>query len=181
MDTVGSFGRTVVDAVHGLNAIFGKDERDTTTCFSSRLQEKDYCKYLTTKVTLKGARFGLLNNRRWAFVTKDVKEKALRILQAIRAAGANIIEVGFPCAEDRIPAHDNWDWTHGKPSESEFSVVKVEAYNGITSFSSEFSGTSIKTFDNVIKYNNDDTGTEGANPNDHPAYPSGQESFPEIF
>lgn len=79
MDTVGSFGRTVVDAVHGLNAIVGKGERDTMTCFSSRLQEKDYCKYLTTKVTLKVARFGLPKKRFWDFVTKDIKEKALRI------------------------------------------------------------------------------------------------------
>lgn len=59
-------------------------------------------------------------------------------------------------------------------------MVKVEAYNGITSCSSELSETGIKTFDDVTKYNNDNTGTEGADPNDHPAYPSGQDNFREI-
>ena len=37
VDTVGSFGRTVGDAVHSLNAIVGTDERDPMTCSSSRL------------------------------------------------------------------------------------------------------------------------------------------------
>lgn len=31
MDSVGTFGRTVADAVHGLDLIAGQDERDTFT------------------------------------------------------------------------------------------------------------------------------------------------------
>lgn len=176
MDTVGSFGRTVVDAVHGLNAIVGTDERDAMTGSSSRLLRKDYSKYLTTKASLKGARFGLPNKRCWDFVTKDVKETALKILEAIREAGASVVEVDFPCAEHRIPADGKWDWTYGKPSESEFSVVKVEAFQGLNSYLSELSGTRMKTLEDVIEYNQENSGTEGAKPGDHPAFPTGQVS-----
>ena len=177
MDSVGSFGRTVVDAVHGLNAVVGIDERDTMTCSSSRLQREDYSKYLTTKASLKGARFGLPNKRCWEFVTKDIREKAVKVLEAIEEAGANVFEVDFPCAENRIPADGNWDWTLGKPSESEFTVVKVDAYNGINAYLSELSGTSMRSLDDVIEYNDENSGTEGANPGDHAAYPTGQDNF----
>lgn len=176
MDTVGSFGRTVADAVHGLNAIVGVDQRDPMTCTSSRLQRQDYSEYLTTKGDLKGARFGLPNKRCWEFVTQDIKEMAVKVLEAIQESGATVVEVEFPCAEDRIPADGKWDWTYGKPSESEFSVVKVEAYNGINSYLSELSGTPMKSLEDVIEYNEENSGTEGAKPDDHPAFPTGQVS-----
>ncbi|KAL9133782.1 MAG: hypothetical protein Q9175_005037 [Cornicularia normoerica] len=180
MDTVGSFGRTVADAVRGLNAIVGIDERDTITCSSSRFQSKDYSKYLTTKASLKGARFGLPNRRCWEFVTSDIRDKALQVIEAIEEAGADIVEVDFPCADDRIPPDGNWDWTHGEPSESEFSVVKVEAYNSINSYLSELSGTRMETIEDVITYNQENGGTEGANPGEHPAFPTGQDNFQQI-
>lgn len=176
MDTVGSFGRTVADAVRGLNAIVGIDERDTITWSSSRFQSKDYSKYLTTKASLKGARFGLPNRKCWECVTNDIRDKALQVIEAIKEAGADIVEVDFPCADDRIPPDGNWDWTHGEPSESEFSVVKVEAYNSINSYLSELSGTRMETIEDVIKYNQENGGTEGANPGEHPAFPTGQVS-----
>ena len=181
MDTVGSFGRTIVDAVHGLNVIVGNDERDSMTCSSLRLQRQDYTKYLTTKASLKGARFGLPNKRCWEFVAKDVRETARKVLDAIQNAGANVIEVDFPCAEDRIPADGNWDWTHGKPSESEFSVVKVEAFNCINLYLSELSETRMKTLEDVIEYNEENSGTEGGKPGDHPAFPPGQVSHSISF
>ena len=107
MDTVGSFGRTVADAVHGLNAIASIDERDTMTCSSSRPANIEYAKYLTTKASLRGARFGLPNKRCWEYVTKDLRAVALKILEAIQEAGASVVEVDFRCAEDRIPADGN--------------------------------------------------------------------------
>ena len=176
MDSVGPFGRTVIDAIHGLNAIVGIDERDGMTRSSLRAQRQDYTKYLTTKASLKGARFGLPNKRCWEFVAKDVKETARKVLEAIQEAGADVVEVDFPCAEDRIPANGNWDWTYGKPSESEFTVVKVEAFECINMYLSELSGTRMKTLDDVIKYNEENSGTEGAKPGDHPAFPTGQVS-----
>ena len=181
MDTVGSFGRTVADAVHGLNAIFGVDQRDSMTCSSLRPERMDYSEYLTTKASLKGARFGLPNKRCWDLIAKDIKEAAVKVLEAIQEAGASVVEVDFPCAEDRIPADGRWDWTYGKPSESEFSVVEVEAYNGINSYLSELSGTRMKTLEDVIEYNEENSGTEGSKPGNHPAFPSGQVSHDIAF
>lgn len=181
MDTVGSFGRTVADAVHGLNAIVGSDERDAMTCSSSRSQRKDYSKYLTTKGSLKGARFGLPNKRCWEFVAKDIRETALTVLKAIQEAGADVVEVDFPCAEDRIPGDGNWDWTYGKPSESEFSVVQVEAFQEINAYLSELSETRMKTLEDVFEYNQKNSGTEGAKPGDHSAFPTGQVSHAITF
>ena len=176
MDTVGSFGRTVADAVHGLNAIVGMDERDAMTCSPSRIQKEDYTEYLTTNASLKGANFGLPNKRCWELVTKDIRETARKVLETIQEAGANIIEVDFPCAEDRIPADGNWDWTYGKPSESELTVVNVEASQGINSYLSELSETRMKTLEDVIEYNQENSGTEGAKRGAHAAFPSGQVS-----
>ena len=176
MDTIGIFGRTVSDAVHGLNAVVGVDEKDDMTCSSLRLQKHDYTEYLTTKASLKGAKFGLPNKRCWEFVTDDIKETAHKILEAIQEAGASIVEVEFPCGEDRIPANGKWDWTFGKPSESEISVVKFEAFQGINSYLSELSETRMKSLDDIIEYNRENSGTEGANPGDHPAFPTGQVS-----
>ena len=172
MDTIGIFGRTVSDAVHGLNAVVGVDEKDDMTCSSLRLQKHDYTEYLTTKASLKGAKFGLPNKRCWEFVTDDIKETAHKILEAIQEAGASIVEVEFPCGEDRIPANGKWDWTFGKPSESEISVVKFEAFQGINSYLSELSETRMKSLDDIIEYNRENSGTEGANPGDHPAFPT---------
>ena len=177
MDTVGCFGRTVADAVHGLNAIVGIDKRDAMTCVASRCQKQDYSKYLTTKASLKGARFGLPNKRCWEAVAKDVKETAQKVLEAVKEAGATVFEVDFPCAEDRIPPDGNWDWTYGNPSESEFSVVKVEAFQGINSYLAELPETNMKTLQDIIQYNQHNSGTEGAQPGDHPAFPSGQVSY----
>ena len=181
MDTIGCFGRTVSDAVHGLNAIVSTDERDAMTCSSLRSQGQDYTKYLRTKASLKGARFGLPNKRCWEFVAKDVKTAAHKILDGILEAGASIVEVDFPCADDRISADGKWDWTYGKPSESEFSVVKVEALQGINSYLSELSEIPMKTLEDVIEFNQQNTGTEGAKPGDHPAFPTGQVNYVVIL
>ena len=110
MDTVGPFGRTVADAVHGLNAIIGIDERDRFTCSSPRRLGVDYSKYLTTKESLKGARFGLPNKRCWELVPEDRKTVASKIFEAIREAGGEVVATEFPCVEERIPPDGSWDW-----------------------------------------------------------------------
>lgn len=109
MDTVGPFGRTVADAVHGLNAIIGIDERDHFTCLSTRRLEVDYSKCLTTKESLKGARFGLPIKRCWELVQADRKTVASKIFEAIREAGGEVLATDFPCAEERIPPDGSWD------------------------------------------------------------------------
>ena len=110
MDTVGPFGRTVADAVHGLNAIVGIDDRDHFTRSTSRPLELDYSKYLTTRRSLEGARFGLPVKRCWDLVSEDRKQVVSKVFAAIREAGGEVIPTDFPCAEERIPPDDSWDW-----------------------------------------------------------------------
>ena len=109
-DSVGPFGRTVADVVHGLNAIMGVDERDRFTYSSTRPLEVNCSKWLTTKESLKGARFGLPGKRCWELVPEDRKTVASKVFEAIREAGGEVLTTDFPCAEERIPPDGSWDW-----------------------------------------------------------------------
>lgn len=110
MDTVGSFGRTIADAVLGLNAIVGPDRSDKCTLSPPRQQEDDYTTSLCSKTALNGAKFGLPCKGCWDRVPPDQMKVASRVLAAITEAGGEIIRTELPCAEERIPADGNWDW-----------------------------------------------------------------------
>lgn len=110
LDTVGPIARTVADAVVGLNAIIGEDERDQLTSSPEIQREIDYSHYLSKKEVLKGARFGLPISRCWEFVSEDQKAVALKVFEGMKKAGAEIIHVDYPCAEDRIAPNGKWDW-----------------------------------------------------------------------
>ena len=110
MDTVGSFGRTVADAVSALNAIVGQDDRDQLTSAPQRAQKEDYTRYITSREALKGAKFGLPRKRCWDLIDKDQVTVASRLIDAIKAAGGIIVNTDFPCAEERIPIDGEWDW-----------------------------------------------------------------------
>jgi len=110
LDSVGAFGRTVADAVHGFSAIVGPDEEDPLTFESSRHHVNDYSNFLAGRTALEGARFGLPWTRCWDSVAQSRKEVALRIFEAIENAGGKIIRTEFPCAEDRIAPDGTWDW-----------------------------------------------------------------------
>ncbi|KAF2230985.1 amidase signature enzyme [Viridothelium virens] len=181
LDTVGTFGRTVLDAVQGLNAIAGKDYDDQATQDSRIAQYCDYTSFISSKIDLKGAKFGLPIKRCWDVVPKDQKQAVSKILDAITATGAEIIPTEFPCAEERIQKDGAWNWEFGVPSESEFTIVKVEAYNGINEYLSKLSETDVKTLEDIVAYNLDNRGSEGAQCGDHPAFPSGQDNFEEIL
>ncbi|KAL9079764.1 MAG: hypothetical protein Q9157_001385 [Trypethelium eluteriae] len=181
LDTVGTFGRTVLDAVQGLNAIAGKDYDDQATQDSRIAQYCDYTSFISSKIDLKGAKFGLPIKRCWDVVPKDQKQAVSKILDAITATGAEIIPTEFLCAEERIQKDGAWNWEFGVPSESEFTIVKVEAYNGINEYLSKLSETDVKTLEDIVAYNLDNRGSEGAQCGDHPAFPSGQDNFEEIL
>ncbi|KAL8691225.1 MAG: hypothetical protein Q9218_003501 [Villophora microphyllina] len=110
MDTVGSFGRTVADAVSGFDVIVGQDDRDALTCDPQRGKKENYSQYIRSRGVLKGAKFGLPRKRCWDLVDEDQKTVALKVLDAMKEAGATIIDTDFPCAEDRIPNDGEWDW-----------------------------------------------------------------------
>ena len=110
LDTVGPFGRTVADAVHGLDAIVGPDEEDITTTQTSAKREEKYSDYLSSRTALKGARFGLPWKRCWDSVAQQRKDVALHVFEEIESAGGRIFRTDFPCAEDRIAPDGSWDW-----------------------------------------------------------------------
>ncbi|KAF2436222.1 amidase [Tothia fuscella] len=178
-DTVGAFGRNVSDACYALDAIVGVDHRDPFTTTQPKASGKGFASFLSIKTCLTGARFGLPIRGCWDSVPQDIKDTALKVLAAIRKAGAQVIDTNFPCASERIPPGGEWDWEYGRATESEFTIVKVDAYNGINSYLSECSGTDIKSLEDVVAYNEANRGTEGAFPGDHPAFPTGQDNFHE--
>jgi amidase len=178
MDSVGSFGRTVADAAFGLNAIVGEDARDHFTESLSRQQATDYSQFLAGKEVLKGARFGLPIKRCWELAPPHCKKVAERVFDVMRDAGAEIVDVDFPSVEERIGAEGAWNWEHGEPAKSEWTVVKTDAYNGINRYLRELSNTPIKTVEDVILYNQCNEGSEGSLPGKVPAFPSGQACLP---
>ncbi|KAK0953952.1 hypothetical protein LTR91_023569 [Friedmanniomyces endolithicus] len=59
-DTVGTFGKTVRDAVYALDAIYGVDSRDNyTSAQVGKTPQGGYVPYLSTASSLKGAKFGI--------------------------------------------------------------------------------------------------------------------------
>lgn len=109
MDTVGAFGRTVADAVHGLNAIASSDEEDPATHIRSN-EKHDFSKLLASRSDLKGVKFGFPWKRCWDSVAQQKKDVALRLFEAIEEAGAEIHRTDFPCAQDRIEPDGSWNW-----------------------------------------------------------------------
>ena len=64
----------------------------------------------------------------------------------------------------------------GDPDKSEWTVVKVDAYNGLNRYFNTLEDTRVKTIEDVVLYNEQNRGTEGAEAGDHAAFPSGQAS-----
>lgn len=180
MDTVGPFARTVADAVAALDAIACRDDEDEYTMAPDRKQEGSYLSYVSTAEALRGARFGLPMKRCWDKVPPGCKRVASRVLDAIRGAGAEIFEVDFPSVEERVNEEGTWDWEHGEPAKSEFTVAKVDAYNGINAYLRSLRQTPMRSIEDVIEYNRENAGTEGGVPGVAPAYPDGQDNFLEI-
>ncbi|KAL8668968.1 MAG: hypothetical protein Q9168_006423 [Polycauliona sp. 1 TL-2023] len=179
MDSVGAFGRTVADAVHGLTAIAGKDKADPMT---EQAQDWAYgiSDVLASRTALQGAKFGLPWSRCWDSVAPKRRDVALRIFQAMEHVGAEIIRTEFPSSEDRIASDGSWDWKRGEASGSEFTIVKTDAYSDISAYLSQLSGTAVKSVEDVLAFNIRNAGTEGAQPGDVPAFPSGQDNLQEV-
>ena len=110
MDSVGTFGRTVRDAVRGLTAIAGIDPRDEVTKSILEPHKGDYAECLTNQSSLVGAIFGLPGNKCWDCVAADLKKVAFGVFEHIEAAGGQILRTDFPCAKEHLPPDGRWDW-----------------------------------------------------------------------
>lgn len=181
MDSVGSFGRTVADAAAGLDAITGPDEDDPFTNASGSGTKQCYTDYLSSSQVLRGARFGLPMRRCWDAVPLVCRDVASKIMEAIRAAGAEIIEVDFPSIDERTNEDGTWDWELGEAAKSEWTVARVDAYNGINSYLSKLEASSVSSVEEVVDFNKQNTGSEGAEPGMIPAFPDGQANLLEMI
>ncbi|KAL8638608.1 MAG: hypothetical protein Q9228_004258 [Teloschistes exilis] len=174
-DTVGTFGRTVRDAVYALDAIHGVDPRDNATSSqTAKTPAKGYIQYMATKSALKGATFGLPWKSFWALADPEQQSILLQVVDSIKAAGATIIN------GTELPNYEKIDYgtTRGFPNESEYTVVKVDFYNNIRSYLAELEGTDIRTLEDIVRYNNENDGSEGGHPGVNPAFASGQDGLP---
>lgn len=109
-DSTGPFGRTVADCALALDAIAEADPDDKFTTVPERRRAKSYYDCLVDRNALKGAKFGLPMKRFWEVAPKPQRLVVESVLQLIREAGAEIIEVDMPCAEERLAENGEWDW-----------------------------------------------------------------------
>ena len=179
-DSIGPYGRTVRDAAAALDVIAGPDPDDDFTTVPERKQPKSYIVYETDRHALKGAKFGLPIKRFWGVAPRSQRRVVEHVLVLLRDAGAEIVEVEMPCAEERIHPDGHWDWTRYSdthPERSELTVSKVQTYKLVTKYLSNLSDIAIRTLEDICRYNDENTGSEGGLPKTHPAFPTGQDLF----
>ncbi|KAI1336750.1 amidase [Xylariaceae sp. FL0016] len=180
MDSVGPFGRTVADAVALLDAIVEQDVHDRFAMVPNRKQDVPYSRYLSTPEVLKGARFGLPWNRCWDLAPSGSKRVATKVLDAMRKAGAEILDVNIPSIEERSNESGTWNWEHGDAAQSEWTVAQTDAYDGINSYLQGLIESPVKSIEDIIRFNRENAGTEGGFPGIVPAFPDGQTNLHEV-
>jgi amidase len=183
-DSVGTFGKTVRDAVYAFDAIYGVDKNDNyTLAQKGRTPKGGYAQFLSTKDALKGAKFGLPWKSFWVHAPDEQKKVLGELIKLIEKAGATIVNGTEITNYQTIVSPDGWNWDYGTsrgyPNESEYTVVKVDFYNNINKYLSELKNTPIKSLKDIIQFNKDNDGSEGGYPypRGHPAFKSGQDGF----
>lgn len=181
-DSVGTFGKTVHDAVYALDAIYGIDPRDNYTLAQEGLTPKGgYAQFLADKDALKGAVFGLPWESFWALGDANQISQLLELVDLIKAAGATIINGTELPHYKKIVAPDGWNWdygsTRGYANESEYTYIKADFYNNLRDYLAEVNNTNIKTVEDLVRFNADNFGSEGGFPGIHPAFGSGQDGL----
>ncbi|KAK6431605.1 hypothetical protein LTR95_012236 [Oleoguttula sp. CCFEE 5521] len=179
-DSVGPFGRTVADAVLALDVIAGADDDDNLSTQPGRKQPSSYFAYVTDRRSLKGATFGLPMKRFWDVAPAPQRAVVEKLINLIRRAGATIVEVDMPCAEERLHTDGRWDWERygeSDPAKSEITVSKVQTYYLMERYLSQLKNTPMRTLEDLVAYNDENSGAEGGKPDHLPAFPHGQDLF----
>ena len=109
-DSVGHYGRCVADVARALDVIAGPDPDDDFTTQPGRRQPKHYHTALTDRHALRGAKFGLPMKCFWDVSPYPQRIAAEKVLELLKKAGAEIIPVDLPCAEERLGKDGVWDW-----------------------------------------------------------------------
>jgi amidase len=179
-DSIGPYGRCVADAAVALDVIAGPDEDDEFSTVPGRRQPSSYLEHLTDRHALKGAKFGLPIKRFWDVAPQPQKRVAENLIALLKDAGAEIIDVDMPCAEERIHPDGHWDWTRyseTNPAKSELTVSKVQTYKLMKKYLASLTNTSMRTLEDIVRFNDQNSGSEGGLAGTHPAFPTGQDLF----
>ncbi len=141
-DTPGPMARSVADAATLLSAMVGRDDADAATAESTGRAIFDYHARLNTD-GLRGARIGVL---RKAMGFHPATDAALqRSLDAMRQAGAEIVDVELPTA--------------GQWNDAEMDVLLYEFKHGVNAYLAR-SGAPVNSLAGLIEYNRGNTKTE---------------------
>lgn len=110
-DTVGAFGRTLKDAVHALDAIYGVDPRDNYTSVQiGKTPPGGYVQYMSNSSVLKGATFGIPWQSFWALADPEQQGILLDLVDLIEKAGATIVN-GTELPDYKIIVSPyGWNW-----------------------------------------------------------------------
>lgn len=151
-DTVGTFARTVRDAVYALDVMYGVDPRDNFTLAQrGKTPDGGYSQFLTNSDALQNATFGLPWKSFWALASEAQQVSLLGLIELIKGAGATVINGTELPDYQTIVSPDGWDWcvhsarmkdssfayhirdrgygtTRGYRNESELTYVKVRKY-----------------------------------------------------
>jgi amidase len=138
-DTVGPHGRTVADAAAVLGALTGVDSRDSATSASAGKFFRDYTQFLDLN-GLRGARIGALHEgvSGYSEETDGIYEDAL---DAIRAAGATVVETEIPTINDINSGAD------------EIVVLVYEFKRDLNAYLATRQGIPVQTMADIIAFN----------------------------
>jgi len=116
-DTAGPMARSVADVALLLSAMTGVDQADPSGPAAEGKIAADYTAFLKADA-LKGKRFGLL--RQAMGYHPDVDASTMKAVEAIRAAGGDVIDV-------TVPTYNAWN-------DAEFSVLLYEFKDGLNAY-----------------------------------------------
>lgn len=110
-DTVGTFARTVRDAVYALDVIYGVDPLDNYTLAQvGKTPDGGYSQYLTNSDALQNATFGLPWQSFWALASEEQQVSLLGLIGLVESAGATVINgTELPNYQTTV-SPDGWNW-----------------------------------------------------------------------
>ena len=189
-DTVGTFGKTVKDAVYALDGWFGPDPLDSYSLeqigktpssinLSSQYANQDYSQFVADKSALMGVKLGIPWERLWtAPSTQNQLPQLFAAIDKLAAAGAIIYNnTNGPYVNETI-SPDGWSSSYSPSfNMTEAYLGNVDLYNDLNAYLANLTYSPVQTLQDIIDFNDDNTGSEGGIPNTHPAFPSGQDGF----
>lgn len=125
-DTVGTFARTVRDAVYALDVIYGVDPLDNYTLAQvGKTPDGGYSQYLTNSDALQSATFGLPWQSFWALASEEQQASLLGLVELVESAGATVINgTELPNYQTTV-SPNGWNWCVRSLSVGEVLVLTI--------------------------------------------------------